>query len=175
MPESFTKSFAFHIFNNGERKMPGIYWPKEIKIPIRSVRLYRRERRHGGCSVQPRHTCLCKTNRLQRSAVYLAEDGKSFVPVFIPYWKGDKLVCETPIKRNQNQLSSSGAEWWWKLKRPFLRVNRQGKYRVLATSQMQLNFCLTTSQIKRKRLFHLASGKKGVQPMLARFYSCSRL
>jgi hypothetical protein len=96
--------------------------------------------------------------------VHLAEDGKSFVPVFIPYWKGDKPLCERAIRGGEKPITVIKRGMVVETQKPFSTGQPAGKYRILTTSQNQLRILPHHVANKEEAILSFGLGKKGLQP-----------
>lgn len=170
VPENFTRKLCFSHFQKWRQDdCPEFYWPKEIKIPIRNVRLISVKDDTAVVPFSSGTHAFVKRTGFKEVQVFLAEDEKSFVPVFIPYWKGDKLVCEKPIKQNAKPVVVIRRGMVVEAKKAFSAGQPPGKYRVLVTSQMQLKLLPHHVANKEEAIVSFGLGKKGLQPMWADF------
>jgi hypothetical protein len=168
--ESFTRKLCFSHFQKWRQDdCPEFYWPKEVKIPIRSVRWIAVNDDAAVVPFSPGTHAFVKRTSFKEVQVFLAADEKSFVPVFIPHWKNDKLVCETPIKQNTKPVVIIRRGMVVETKKAFSAGQPAGKYRVLATSQLQLRLLPHHVANKEEAIVSFGMGKKGVQPMWADF------
>jgi hypothetical protein len=71
-------------------------------------------------------------------AEHLAEDGKSFVPVFIPFWKGDRPLCEKPIQQGSRPVIVIRIGHPVDIKCSPGKNTPTGRYRVVSTMQSQI-------------------------------------
>ena len=165
IPESFIKKLCFAHFQKWRADdCPEFSWPKEIKIPIRNVRLISVKDDTAVVPFSPGTHAFVKRTGFKEVQVFLAEDEKSFVPVFIPYWKGDRLVCETPIKQRTKPIAIIRRGMVVETKKPFSTGQPAGKYRVLVTGQSQLRLLPHHVANKEEAIMSFGLGKKGLQP-----------
>lgn len=170
VPENFTRKLCFSHFQKWRQDgSPEFYWPEKIKIPIRNVRLISVKDDTAVVPFSPGTHAFVKRTGYKEVQVFLAEDGKSFVPVFIPYWKGDKLVCETPIKQNTKPIIVIRRGMVVEAKKAFSAGQPPGKYRVLVTGQLQIKLLPHHVANKEEAIVSFGLGKKGLQPMWADF------
>ena len=94
----------------------------------------------------------------------MAEDEKSFVPVFVPYWKADKLTVETPVKPGARPIDVIRRGMIVETKKPFSTGQPPGKYRILVTGQHQLRLLPHHVANKEEAIISFGLGKKGLQP-----------
>jgi len=157
VPESFTRKLCFSHFQKWRQDdCPEFYWPKEVKIPIRSVRLISLKDDTAVVPFSPGTHAYVKRTGFKEVQIFLAEDEKSFVPVFIPYWKNDKPLCVKPIKKNIKPVATIRRGGIVTLKKLSGPKNPLGNYRVVSTMQAKINLVPTHIQDKPEAL--LASG-----------------
>ena len=165
VPENFTRKLCFAHFQKWRADdCPEFYWPKEIKIPIRSVRLISVKDDTAVVPFSSGTHAYVKRTGFKEVQIFLAEDEKSFVPVFIPQWRGDKLVCEKPIKPNTKPVTVIRRGMVVETKKPFSTGQPAGKYRVLVTGQMQLKLLPHHVANNEEAIISFGLGKKGLQP-----------
>jgi hypothetical protein len=165
LPDNFTRKLCFSHFQQWRAdSAPAFYWPKEIKIPIRNIRLISVKDDTAVVPFSLGTHAYVKRTGFKEVQIFLAEDGKSFVPVFIPYWKGDKMACETPIKQNKKPVTVIRRGMVVEIKKPFSTGQPPGKYRVLVTGQSQLRLLPPYVANKEDAILSFGLGKKGLQP-----------
>jgi hypothetical protein len=165
VPESFTRKLCFAHFQKWrEDNCPEFYWPKDIKIPIRNVRLTSVKDDTAVVPFSSGTHAFVKRTGFKEVRIYLAEDGNRFVPVFVPYWKGDKPICETPIKAGEKPVTVLRRGMVVETKKPFSTGQPAGKYRILVTGQNQLRILPHHVANKEEAIFSFGLGKKGLQP-----------
>jgi hypothetical protein len=165
LPENFTRKLCFSHFQQWRAdNAPAFYWPKEVKIPIRNVRLISVKDDTAVVPFSPGTHAYVRRTGFKEVQVFLAEDEKSFVPVFIPYWKGDKLITETPIRKHGKPVAVIRRGMVVETKKPFSTGQPPGKYRVLVTGQNQLRLLPHYVANKEEAIVSFGLGKKGLQP-----------
>jgi hypothetical protein len=170
VPENFTSKLCFSHFQKWRAdECPDFYWPKEVKIPIRSVRLISVKDDTAVVPFSPGTHAFVKRTGFKEVQVFLAADEKSFVPVFIPHWKNDKLVCETPIKLNSKPVVVIRRGLVVETKKPFSTGQPIGKYRVLSTRQAQLTLLPHHIANNKEAIGSFGLGKVGLQPAWSDF------
>jgi len=97
------------------------------------------------------------------------EDPKSFVPVFIPYWKKDPPIFEKPIKTSTKPVAVIRRGMVIETKKSFSTGQPPGKYRVLVTGQMQIKLLPHHIANKEEAIVSFGLGKKGMQPVWSDF------
>lgn len=157
VPGGFTSKLCFAHFQKWRADdYPDFYWPKEVKIPIRNVRLISVKDDTAVVPFSPGTHAYVKRTGFKEVHVFLAEDGKSFVPVFIPYWKNDKPLCVKPIKKESTPVAIIRRGGIVTLKKLSGPKNPLGNYRVVSTMQAKISLVPTHIQDKPESL--LASG-----------------
>ncbi len=165
VPESFTNKLCFSHYQHWcANNTPPFAWPKKIKIPIRSVRLISVKDDTAVVPFSLGTHAYVKRTRFKEVRIHMAEDGKRFVPVFIPYWKEDKPLCEEPIRTNRRPLAVIRRGMVIETKNPFSTGQPPGKYRVLTTGQKQLRLLPHHVANKVEAILSFGLGKKGLQP-----------
>jgi hypothetical protein len=157
VPEGFTKKLCFAHFQKWRVDgCPDFHWPKEIKIPVRNVRLISVKDDTAVVPFSPGTHAYVKRTGFKEVQVFLAEDGKSFVPVFVPYWKNDKRLWEGTIKVDSKPISTIRRGSIVMLRKPTGPKNPPGTYRVSTT--MQDNIQLIPAHIAKDKEALLSSG-----------------
>lgn len=165
VPESFTKKLCFAHFQKWRAdECPEFRWPKEIKIPIRSVRLISVKDDTAVMPFSPGTHAYVKRTGFKEVQIFLAEDEKSFVPVFVPYWKGDTVFSDKPIRQNSKPVVIIKRGMVVETKSAFSTGQPAGKYRVLVTGQNQLRLLPHHVANKEEAIVSFGLGKKGLQP-----------
>jgi hypothetical protein len=164
--EAFTRRLCFSHFQKWKAEgAAGFDWPKQIKIPIRNVKLISVKDDTAVVPFAPGTPGYVKRTGFKEVRIHLAEDGKSFVPVFVPYWKGDKPMNQRPIKTNSDPVAVIRRGMVVETKKPFSTGQPPGKYRVLVTAQVQLKLLPHHVANKEDAILAFGLGKKGLQPM----------
>jgi hypothetical protein len=165
VPESFTRKLCFAHFQKWRAdECPDFYWPKEVKIPIRSVRLISVKDDTAVVPFSPGTHAYVKRTGFKEVQVFLAADEKSFVPVFIPHWKNDKLVCEIPIKPNTKPIATIRRGQTIETKKALSAGSPPGKYRVVTTMQKQVKLVPAHLQDKPDTLVAFGMKSFGANP-----------
>ena len=110
-------------------------WPKTVKIPIRNVRLISVKDDTAVMPFSKGTHAYVKRTGFKEVRIHLAENRKSFVPVFVPRWPGDAPICEQPIVPDVAPIGSIRLGQVVTLKRATGPKNPPGKYRVASTMQ----------------------------------------
>ncbi len=157
VPESFTRKLCFSHFQKWRQDdCPEFYWPKEIKIPIRNVRLISVKDDTAVVPFSPGTHAYVRRKGFKEVQVFLAEDAKSYVPVFIPYWKKDKPISSKPVKVDSKPIAIIRRGGIVTLKKVSGPKNPIGNYRVVSTMQAKISLVPTHIQDTPEAL--LASG-----------------
>jgi hypothetical protein len=136
LPETFTRKLCFSHFQRWRAESaPTFDWPKQIKIPIRNVRLISVKNDTAVVPFSPGTNAYVKRIRFKEVQICLADDETSFVPVFVPYWKKDKPISEKQIKSLTPPIDTIRRGDMVFLKKPSGSKNPPGKYRVVATTR----------------------------------------
>jgi hypothetical protein len=170
VPESFTKKLCFAHFQKWRADdCPEFFWPKEIKIPIRNVRLISVKDDTAVVPFSPGTHAYVKRTGFKEVQVFLAEDGKSYVPVFIPYWKGDKLISDKPIKPDTKPVAIIRRGQTVETKKALVAGLPPGKYRVITTTQAQVKLVPAHLQSKPETLTAFGMKSFGANPYWPEF------
>jgi hypothetical protein len=165
VPESFTYRLCFTHFQKWRADdCPEFYWPKEIKIPIRSVRLISVKDNSAVVPFSPGTHAYVKRTSFKEVHIFLAADGKSYVPVFIPYWKADKPVVTQPIKEGGKPIAIIQRGQTVELKKALGAGSPPGKYRVVTTMQAQVKLIPVHLQNKPETLVAFGMKSFGANP-----------
>jgi hypothetical protein len=157
VPESFTKKLCFAHFQKWRAdECPEFYWPKEIKIPIRSVRLISVKDDTAVVPFSPGTHAYVKRTGFKEVHIYPTADKKGFVRVFIPYWKNDKPISDKPIPEDAKPIAVIRRGMIVELQKKEGGKHPSGKYRVTTTMQAQIQ--LIPAHIKKDKTALLASG-----------------
>jgi len=93
LPSAFIDKLCFSNFQKWrDAEAPTFTWPKPVKIPIRNVKLIAPVNDNSVLRFAPGTSGFVKRTTFKEVHIYPSADKKSFVPVFVPYWKGDKPV-----------------------------------------------------------------------------------
>lgn len=165
IPENFVKKLCFSHFQKWRAKNePLFYWPKQIKIPICNVRLISVKDDLAVAPFSPGTHAFVKRDGFKEVQIYLSQDEKSFVPVFIPYWKKDAPIYDRPFKKEIPPIAIIRRGMVVETKKTFSTGHPPGKYRILTTSQGQLRLLPHYVADKEEVISSFGFGKKGLQP-----------
>ncbi len=157
VPTSFTTKLCFAHFQKWRADdCPEFYWPKEIKIPIRNVRLISVKDDTAVVPFSPGTHAYVKRTGFKEVHIYPTADKKGFVRVFIPYWKNDKPISDKPIPEGVKPIAIIRRGMIVELQKKEGGKHPSGKYRVVTTMQGQIQ--LIPAHIKKDKAALLASG-----------------
>jgi hypothetical protein len=165
VPEAFTQKLCFSHFQRWRADGASRFtWPAQVKIPVRSVRLISVKDDKAVVPFSPGTHAYVKRTGFKEVRIHLGADGNSFVPVFVPYWKGDKPLCERPIQAGSRPLCIIRRGMIVETIMPFSTGQPPGMYRVLVTGQNQLRLLPHHVANKEESILSFGLGKKGLQP-----------
>jgi len=157
IPENFTKRLCFSHFQKWRADgAPEFSWPETVKIPIRSVRLISVKDDLAVMPFSPGTHAFVKRTEFKEVRIHLSADGKSLVPVFIPYWRKDSPVADRPFGAKARAANVVRRGQLVQLSFPEASRNPSGLYRVVATMRGQIK--LMPPHIKNDKDALLASG-----------------
>ena len=166
VPEAFTRKLCFSHYQKWKADgAPPFHWPDEPKIPIRNVKLISVKDDTAVTPFAPGTHGYVKRTGFKEVRVHLAEDGKSFVPVFVPYWKGDKPLHERPIKVEGKPVAVVRRGMVVETKKPLSTGQPPGKYRVLITGQVQISLLPHHIANKEEAVVSFGFKKSGIKPV----------
>jgi hypothetical protein len=165
VPEAFTRKLCFSHFQRWRvNGAPNFVWPEQVKIPIRSVRLISVKDDMAVVPFSSGTHAYVKRAGFKEVRVYLRADGKGYVPVFVPYWKGDKPLCEREIQAGRKPVCIIRRGMVVETVKPFSTGQPAGRYRVLVTGQSQLRLLPHHVANKDEAILSFGFGKNGLQP-----------
>ncbi len=143
IPGSFTSRLCFAHFQHWREatRRSGsteFQWPETVKIPIRSVKLISVKDDTAVRPFSPGTPGYVKRTGFKEVRIHLSADGKSFVPVFVPFWKGDAVPPEKPILAGSKPVAIIRRGMLVETKKPSSAGWPAGKYRVLVTGQERI-------------------------------------
>lgn len=165
VPENFTRKLCFSHFQQWRAdSAPTFYWPKKIKIPIRNVRLISVKDDTAVVPFSPGTHAYVKRTSFKEVQIFLAEDGKSFVPVFVPHWKKDKPLLGQPIMPSSKPIAVIQRGQTVEIKKALAAGSPPGKYRVITTMQAQVKLVPAHLQNKPETLVAFGMKSFGANP-----------
>jgi hypothetical protein len=173
VPASFTSRLCFAHFQQWRAgQAPPFAWPKQVKIPIRSVRWIAPTNDTAVVPFSPGTHAYVKRTGFKEVRIYPAEDGKGFVPVFVPYSKADKPASERPIRPDAKPVAVIRKGQIVKLQKSLAAGAPAGSYRVLVIGHEQIKLLPphVANEDEAKIAFRLP--KSGLQPYWPEFIRC---
>jgi hypothetical protein len=173
VPTSFTSRLCFAHFQQWRAEQaPPFAWPVQIKIPIRSVRLISVKDDTAVVPFSRGTHAYVKRTGFKEVRIYPAEDGKGFVPVFVPYSKADKPASARPIRPKARPVAIMRKGQIVKLQKPLAAGAPAGSYRVLVIGQEQVKLLPphVANEDEAKLAFQLP--RSGLQPYWPEFIRC---
>lgn len=170
VPQAFTSKLCFAHFQKWRAAgASGFDWPREVKIPIRSVKLISVKDDTAVAPASPGTKGFVKRTGFKEVRVHLAEDGKSFVPVFVPFWKGDTIPPERPVNAAIEPVAVVRRGQVVELRSALAAGAQPGKYRVIVLGQNQVS--ILPPQVANKDETKLAVGipRTGIKPYWPEF------
>jgi hypothetical protein len=173
VPASFTGKVCFAHFQQWRAEQaPPFAWPEQIKIPIRNVRLISVKDDTAVVPFSRGTHAYVKRTGFKEVRVYPSEDGKGFVPVFVPYFKADKPAPERPIRPGARHVAVIRKGQIVKLEKPLAAGAPPGRYRVLVMAQEYVKLLPPHVANKDKAKLAFRLPKSGLQPKWPEFIRC---
>lgn len=138
LPAEFIDRLCFAHFQRWrEAQAPFFQWPQKVKIPIRSVKYIGVHDDKVVAPASPGTKGFIARRRYKEVRIHLSIDGRYWVPVFVPYWKRDRLIHDQQYQpRAPIQIIQIGD--LIDLKNGYGPNNPSGVYRVTSTMQKQI-------------------------------------
>jgi RuvC endonuclease subdomain 3/HNH endonuclease len=138
IPAAFVQKLCFSHFQQWRQEKSGHFeWPKQVKIPIRSVKYIGVHDDKAVSPASPGTHGFVARGGFKEVRVHLASNGKGWVPVFVPYWQGDRLIHDQPYQAGKpNRVIRIGD--MIELANGYGPNNPPGVYRVVSTMQKQI-------------------------------------
>ena len=173
VPESFTKKLCFAHFQKWRADdCPEFYWPKEIKIPIRSVRWIAVKDDSTVVPFSPGTHAYVKRTTYKEVRIHISADGKKFVPALVPYWKHDKPVCNEPINAELGIVATIKKGQIVELKKALSAGHKPGRYIVTDFGQVQVVILPDYMADNDDARIGFGLPKTGIKPRWHEFVSC---
>jgi 5-methylcytosine-specific restriction endonuclease McrA len=139
LPDTFTRKLCFSHFQYWRAtNETEFFWPKEIKIPIRNVRLISLKDDKAVMPASFGTNAFVKRTEFKEVRIHLSTDGKQYVPVFVPWWKKDKEFSNYEGALNRDPVCTIRRGMIVKTLMPISKAGKPGKYRVISTRQDQV-------------------------------------
>ncbi len=173
VPEAFARKLCFAHFQKWRADgTPDFRWPEQVKIPIRSVKLISVKDDTAVASASPGTHGFVKRTGFKEVRIHVAEDGKSFVPVFVPFWKRDKPLCERPIREGEKPVAVIQRGQVVQTKKPTSAGWPPAAYRILVTGQERVKLLPTHVANSEDSIVAFGLPKKALQVTWPDFVSC---
>lgn len=165
LPESFTKKLCFSHFQRWRVDLaPTFTWPEKIKIPIGSVRLISIKDDSAVIPFSKGTHAFVERSGFKEVRLYLSDDGKSYVPVFVPYWKSDEPFSDEPFNKKSKPVATVCKGQIIELKKSLSSGAPPGKYRVMVMGQEQIKILPPHVANKDEAKLAFKLPKSGIQP-----------
>lgn len=169
VPESFTTRLCFAHFQQWRERMKRgenveFTWPETVKIPIRSVKLISVKDDTAVMRFAPGTPGYVKRTGFKEVRIHLSADGRSFVPVFVPFWKGDPPFSQKPTQPGSNPVLVIRRGMVFETKKPFSNGWGPGRIRVLSTKQSGLQLLPDYMADKTEAIEAAGLAKTGLRP-----------
>jgi 5-methylcytosine-specific restriction endonuclease McrA len=142
LPAAFEAKLCFSNFQRwreqAKRGESHFDWPKEIKIPIRNVKVIGVHDDTAVAPAAPGTHAFVKRGVFKEVRIYPSPDGKTWVPVFIPYGKHDQPVAGEEWDATAKPVKIIRRGDTINLKNGSGPSNPPGLYRVASTMQKQI-------------------------------------
>jgi hypothetical protein len=137
-PTVFIQKLCFSHFQQWREEKSGHFeWPKQVKIPIRSVKYIGVHDDKAVSPASPGTRGYVARGGFKEVRIHRTSDGKGWVPVFVPYWKGDRLIHDQPYQSGKPTRVIRIGDLI-DLTNGYGPNNPPGVYRVVSTMQKQI-------------------------------------
>lgn len=173
VPHSFARRLCFAHFQKWRTaEVPEFHWPDQVKIPIRSVKLISVKDDAAVMRCAPGTPGYVKRSGFKEVRIHVAQDGMSFVPVLVPFWRGDKALAEKPYLSRLEPVAVIRKGQVVTLKQPLSAGAPVGRYRILVLGQSQVT--ILPPHVANKDEAKVAFGlpKSGYKPYWPEFIRC---
>jgi hypothetical protein len=173
VPENFTRKLCFSHFQKWRQDdCPEFYWPKEIIIPIRSVRWIAVKDDSTVVPFSPGTHAYVKRTTYKEVRIYISADGKKFVPALVPYWKHDKPICNEAINAELGLVATIKKGQIVELKKALSAGYKPGRYIVTDFGQVQVIILPDYMADNDDARIGFGLPKTGIKPRWHEFVSC---
>jgi hypothetical protein len=170
LPEGFTSKLCFAHFQQWRTNgAPEFAWPKEVKIPIRSVRLISVKDDSAVMPFSKGTHAYVKRTGFKEVRIHLTADGKDFVPVFVPFWKGDAPFHSSPAPLSPRVVGVVRKGQVVRLRKALAAGTQPGAFRVLVLGQNQVNILPHHTANKEEARLAMGLPKTGIKPYWPEF------
>ena len=173
VPESFTSKLCFSHFQKWRQDdCPEFYWPKEIKIPIRNVRLISVKDDTAVVPFSSGTHAYVKRTTYKEVRIHISADGGKFIPALVPYWKHDKPVCNEAINTELGIIATIKKGQVVELKKALSAGYKPGRYIVTDFGQVQVIILPDYMADNDDARIGFGLPKTGIKPRWHEFVSC---
>ncbi len=173
LPANFTRKLCFSHFQKWRADdAPAFSWPKEIKIPIRNVRLISVKDDTAVMPFSPGTHAYVKRTTYKEVRIHISADGKKFVPALMPYWKHDKPVCNEAINADLGIVTTIKKGQIVELKKPLSAGYKAGRYIVTDFGQVQVIILPHYMADNNDARVSFGLPKTGIKPRWHEFVNC---
>jgi 5-methylcytosine-specific restriction endonuclease McrA len=165
LPATFVEKLCFSHFQKWrEDEAPAFTWPKTVKIPIRNVKLIAPVNDDSVLRFAPGTPGFVKRKTFKEVHIYLNADKKGFVPVFVPYWKGDKPVGIDQILPGSKPVAVLRKRSIIKTIKPLSTGHPPGNYCLYELGQVQPYLLPPHIAKKEEAIESFGIKKSGIKP-----------
>jgi hypothetical protein len=170
VPGSFTNKLCFAHFQQWRAKgAPEFTWPKEVKIPIRNVRLISIKDHTAVMPFSKGTHAYVKRSGFREVRIHVGEDGKTLIPVFVPYWRGDPPFSNKPIASKSKPVAVIRRGDVVTLRKPLAAGAPAGRYRITSTKQEELRLIPAHLRDDEDTLIAFGLKRTGARPRWPEF------
>lgn len=170
LPENFTRKLCFSHFQKWRAISTFAFqWPEKIKIPIKNIRLVAIKDDSAVVPFSAETKAYVERTRFKEVRIHPSEDGRSFVPVFVPYWKGDPPFSPFSFAQASKPIAIIRKGQVVELKKPLAAGAPPGKYRVIVLGQEQIKILPPYVANKEEAKIGFNLPKSGIQPYWPEF------
>jgi hypothetical protein len=139
LPEAFQKRLCFSAFQRWrESDRESFVWPETVKIPIKRVGYIGVEDDNAVAPASPGTHGYVARGSFREVRLHPSEDGKTIVPVFVPFWRLDKPIPKSPIKESSKPVATIFRGQLLRIINSPGRNTPVGLYRVASTMQKNI-------------------------------------
>ena len=169
LPSGFIGKLCFSHFQSWREAVRGdaatiFTWPAEIKIPIQSVKLVAPANDATVVAFAPGTNGFVKRNTFREVRIYPAADGKGFVPVFVPYWRADKLIGIEDAATGSRPVAVLRKQEVLQTVKPLSTGHPPGHYCLYELGQVQAYLLPPHVAKKEEAIISFGIKKSGIKP-----------
>ncbi len=169
LPGTFIEKLCFAHFQSWREAIrrdasTGFSWPSVVRIPIRAVKLVAPANDATVVPFAPGTNGFVKRNTFREVRIYPAADGKGFVPVFVPFWKGDKLIGIENAVPGSRPVAVLRKQDVIQTVKPLSTGHQPGHYCLYELGQVQPYLLPSHIAKKEEALVSFGIKKSGIKP-----------